>query len=469
MNIEDINLGEPPTGAGGDTMRTAFGKTNQNFGAAKQALEDEVQAREQLLSTQRDQLIALIESVNGPLPALRADFKARSFGFKDEAGLFLPCGFGDVFSLSAPSPRWVWDSLRQLVEVPAGQPAFDHDPVTGEPLGQRLRPEATNHFPHWAIEWGGHDGTATRALVAAENPFGLNQVTQVSQSGSGSIFYIYVTGVPNQEDGVNTFTFTVKPGPGIKEIGCETSPVQPFYFRYNVDTGEVGKRAENSVDVTLLRDGFIQFSVCNPNVPNLTRLLSCVCEPRDGSAGAADSYFLTTAWNYNHASSFQGHIITDGSAVTRAADVVTIQSVDRAEWFNADAFTLYAEVTPDDVQNLSPAVVLGATAQDRVILFFQNGEAVAQVRGNQGITSISPAPEINTGDKCRFAVSYRPGTAHISFNGVTQTVVNELDATPTRVAFGSLLNGTFRSSLTLSDFTITKRALSVAELQELTS
>ncbi len=33
MNIEDINLGDPPTGAGGDTMREAFEKTNQNFDA----------------------------------------------------------------------------------------------------------------------------------------------------------------------------------------------------------------------------------------------------------------------------------------------------------------------------------------------------------------------------------------------------------------------------------------------------
>lgn len=53
--------------------------------------------------------------------------------------------YDEMFTLSAPSPKWVWNAQGQLVEVPAGQPAWDHDPVTGEPLGQRIESaEATN-------------------------------------------------------------------------------------------------------------------------------------------------------------------------------------------------------------------------------------------------------------------------------------------------------------------------------------
>lgn len=44
--------------------------------------------------------------------------------------------YEDMFTLSAPSPKWVWNAQGQLVEVPAGQPAWDHDPVTGQSLGQ---------------------------------------------------------------------------------------------------------------------------------------------------------------------------------------------------------------------------------------------------------------------------------------------------------------------------------------------
>lgn len=46
--------------------------------------------------------------------------------------------YDEMFTLSAPSPKWVWDKQGRLVEVPAGQPAYDHDPVTGEPPGQRI-------------------------------------------------------------------------------------------------------------------------------------------------------------------------------------------------------------------------------------------------------------------------------------------------------------------------------------------
>lgn len=57
--------------------------------------------------------------------------------------------YDGMFTLSAPSPKWVWDKSGQLVEVPAGQPAWDHDPVTGEPLGQLIEAvEATNGHPN---------------------------------------------------------------------------------------------------------------------------------------------------------------------------------------------------------------------------------------------------------------------------------------------------------------------------------
>lgn len=46
--------------------------------------------------------------------------------------------YDEAISLSAPSPKCVWNAPGHPVEIPAGQPAWDHDPVTGEPLGQRI-------------------------------------------------------------------------------------------------------------------------------------------------------------------------------------------------------------------------------------------------------------------------------------------------------------------------------------------
>lgn len=44
--------------------------------------------------------------------------------------------YDEMFTLSAQSPKWVWNAQGQLVEIPAGQPAFGYDRFTGEPLGQ---------------------------------------------------------------------------------------------------------------------------------------------------------------------------------------------------------------------------------------------------------------------------------------------------------------------------------------------
>ena len=53
--------------------------------------------------------------------------------------------YDGIFTLSAPSPKWVWNAQGQPVEVPAGQPAFGYDRFTGEPLGQIIESvDATN-------------------------------------------------------------------------------------------------------------------------------------------------------------------------------------------------------------------------------------------------------------------------------------------------------------------------------------
>ena len=196
----------------------------------------------------------------------------------------------------------------------------------GEPLGQRLEGEATNYVRVWAIAGGGTDGRATTELVAEENPFNLTEVLKVSQSVAASNFYVYRDGV-EANVGANTFTFAIKPGPGVKSVGAETSSGQALYFRYDIDTEEISNRVDNSVEVTKLKNGFIQFSVTVSDYSSTVELLSVLAEPRPGSEGTTDAYFFTTAWNYNHSDQFEGHIITNGSAVIRAADALDIDAI----------------------------------------------------------------------------------------------------------------------------------------------
>ena len=322
MNIEDINLGDPPTGAGGDTMRTAFGKTNQNFGAAKQALEDEVQTREQLLATQRDQLIALIESVNGPLPALRADFKVPAFGSKNPAGLFLPCDYSDLFMLSAPSPKWVWNAQGQLVEIPAGQPAFGYDRFTGEPLGQSIE----------ALD-------ATNVLLNSFAP--ATQTVSVSDA--------------------TTYTLSVY-GSGSAEItaGGSGTATDGSPLTFTTTGTSVTVTVTGTLDVFQLEAGSVATSP----------------------------------------------IETAGSAVTRAADVASLDGLQSAEWFE-DTMTWVVEFMPRSIN----AVADGPTNRSRIL------DAVIRTVGGAGNAAYGSYDGDNVlytdvdpviGETYRIAMTYSP-------------------------------------------------------------
>src|SRR5690554_28997 len=77
-----------------------------------------------------------------PLRALSLDFAAQSYTIGGRP-------IEDVqqlLTVQRATPKWVWNATGQLVEVPVDEPAYDHDPVTGEPLGLLVESEATNNL-----------------------------------------------------------------------------------------------------------------------------------------------------------------------------------------------------------------------------------------------------------------------------------------------------------------------------------
>lgn len=474
MNIEDINLGDPPTGAGGDTIRDAFGKTNQNFGAAKQALEDEVQSREQLLATQRDQLIALIESVNGPLPDMRADFKARSFGFKNEAGVFLPCEYDDLFTLSAPSPKWVWDKSGKLVEVPAGQPAWDRDPVTGQPLGQRLEPEDTNGHTNGQLDIAVSDYTITDAndpylpdakILTDDVGHESNQHTNLS-----SEYPFGTTGGSNQ--------------------ALRIIYVKEGLSRYM----RIGRAGLDGFTFDLVNREIVPESVTGNGTPRAINKGNGWWElsfMRTWSSAAANSYRVS------YGSSIDGDIVTsqigdqitlaypsmydkdnpippsiiktNGGAVTRSADVVTIQNVDTAEWFDDQNFTIFWDYTLGQNLGTSGSSLSLSLATDSGVtnsIGIYSGNRL-YIRSPEG-TDITPIPG-DSYERKKLAFSISPARILVYANG---SQVVELDDSYWQLILQEVTQlyisrGQFRGEL--YDCQSFKRALTASELQELTS
>ena len=463
MNIDEINLGDPPTGAGGDTIRDAFGKTNQNFGAAKQALEDEVQAREQLLSTQRDQLIALIESVNGPLPNLRADFKARSFGVKNESGVFLPCAYEDLFTLSAPSPKWVWNAQGQLIQVPAGQPAWDHDPVTGQPLGQRLEPEDTNGHTNGQLDIAVSDYTITDAndpyLPDAKILTADVQHTTAGHTSLNDVYPFGSGGGSNQ----GLRVIYVKEGMS-RYVGLRTSS-GPDGFTFDLLNGEVlqdSVQGEITTHTRKLAGGWWELAFLRPWGPAVRNQyfvgFGSSVSGLTITAEIGDQITLAYPSMYDTNNSTPPSIIkTNGSAVTRSADVVTIQNVDTAEWFDADAFTIFMEFQPGEPIS-SPSYKSVLETQDaRFRMTFRSNSFQPIFRGFAG--DAIPVSSANI----KAAVSAVNGVSFLyAANGVSAGI--ERDAL---AAFDAL---SLCESLpaNLINLQIEKRDLTAAELQDLT-
>lgn len=454
MNIEDINLGDPPTGAGGDTMRTAFGKTNQNFGAAKQALEDEVQTREQLLATQRDQLIALIESVNGPLPALRADFKARSFGTKNEAGMFLPCAYSDIFSLSAPSPKWVWNAQGQLVKVPAGQPAWNHDPLTGGPLGQRIESvEDTNLFPlsRDVSQWNRNKGiTVTTGVSHPKFPWEISRITEDSSTGYHLAQHLEGASSTNEI----TAYFVVKNESSRRYLGFGQSDFTSWSNTIVVDTETMTVVSDvYDAGIVVLGDGFFLLHFIRDGWSSgggLGRLsVGFLDGPSHANAeftGDESSSLLIAHVQREEATAYSSIIPTDGGAVTRAADVMTANTA-FAEQYDPERGWLFIDsdletddtivfiATPNTSNNNSNSIMFyrgeirvyngtstiiagtylpnAGKGHHKVLFKWGAGEIVIFLDGEEAVRISGDMPDTNEASFFRRKDSAAPGSGHL--------------------------------------------------------
>lgn len=471
MNIEDINLGDPPTGAGGDTMRTAFGKTNQNFGAAKQALEDEVQTREQLLATQRDQLIALIESANGPLPALRADFKSRSFGSKNAQGMFLPCGFEDIFTFSRPSPKWVWNSHGELVRVPPNEPAYQHDPLTGQPLGILFEAASTNGHNNGKLA----NSFSDYSLVEANDPY-LPDAKVVTDS------------VGHPDDPFHTSLGSVYPfgtEGGLNQLGLRVIYARNDKSRY------VGLRTPSGAagfTFDLLSEDFVPGSVqlCTPMARKLRGGWWELSFARDWATATNNQYWVNFGTSADgievtsqvgdqialaYPGMYDTHnptpgsiIITDGSSVTREADAALIEDVGTSDWWGAEGFTLFADIPAYYPNGSTYQTIVGSNGTSNSLLNFNGQERFRPILSSGAPFLIG----IASGAPHKVAISCSPSGTIGAADGDSVSVTNVAsDLRPPVLEFGR--RGAVEASFILSVFEVDSWSRPTTDLEGMTS
>jgi hypothetical protein len=295
--------------------------------------------------------------------------------------------YDEMFTLSAPSPKWVWNAQGQLVEIPAGQPAWDHDPVTGEPLGQRLEGEATNYVGHSEdfSQWAGAGDFYSITNNIGGAPDGGDYQT-ITKPGAA---------------GVLTYEFVPPAGPGIIKLRYKNpqnfSGTWSFLLR-NRDTAtslsfflNIHPNGDTSGPAYVEKIGEWNVATFFYDGSGHSAGDRLIVYANSGAGSGEGASLDLWGYEYKPGATDSSYIrTTDGSAVTRAADVATIENVDAAKWFGKEAGWFGLRVTP--YQNETQDGYLYASSNQR-LLYNSNGRL--RMWDGENATPGGPVPTPN--------------------------------------------------------------------------
>ncbi|MFP1683328.1 hypothetical protein ACLD0W_12520 [Alloalcanivorax sp. C16-1] len=163
-------------------------------------------------------------------PALLADLEEQEYGTRDESGAFQRKPYTGVLDLTRPGPTTVWDAQGNLVTVPSGEPAFDHDPVSGAPLGQQIVAfPVTNYFRSSTTLTYWDETNATITTAGEPVPFVEGGMADVLTANAGNFVHGMRSTVYVNQGNQTRYTYIVKPS-NIKRVG---------WGRYAIDGAEL--------------------------------------------------------------------------------------------------------------------------------------------------------------------------------------------------------------------------------------
>ena len=221
-------------------------------------------------------------------------------------------------------------------------PRFDHDPVTGESLGLLIEESRTNLLTYSEqFDDGSYITAAFQAVAPTKTP---NQATAPDGSlTADKIDYPAVSGA-------NTYSLIYRNA--VTLSGSHSSSIylrgavggEKVYLFYIVD-------GIHSNTLCTLTTEWQRFSVIfTGGTPSYWHL---GVDLRSGSGQVAQSASTIYAWGAQlEAGSFPtSYIPTTSSAVTRAADLASIEGTNFSSWYNQSEGTWFTEAKSDDGSN----------------------------------------------------------------------------------------------------------------------
>ena len=388
--------------------------------------------------------------------------------------------FSDIITFTRASTGTYIDSAGLLQTAAIGAPRFDYNPTTLAAQGFLIE-EARTNLVTYSEDLSNAAWNKGLMSVTGGNtdPFGTNTAYLVNTSIETSATFPGVTvTVANSTTYVLSAFVKVGTASHIRlRFGLAVGSVSAWYSIAggtfsNVGAGIVGLSA------TTYPSGWVRIAVSIAYGASDGGSRAISLSPVNGSASTIPAGTVYLWGAQLEAGAFAtSYIPTVGAAVTRAADVASINTL--SPWFNNVAGTLYAEYsipyTPGATQNIEIVALVGAVGvTQNGIAFYVNGPSGKQGSANVWVSGVSvgridATTNFVAGTYIKYASAYAANDRAVTSSGTAPTTSTTAYTPPTinSVSLGGAQLGYISGYL--RRITYYPRRLSNAELQALTT
>lgn len=404
-------------------------------------------------------------------PSLALNFITQAYAMNGAAK-----AFGDLITVARDSEGGRYNASGVYEMVGVGQPRFDHDPITNAAKGLLIEESRTNLITHSSdySTWANNGGGATPLVItpaAAEGPRGPNTMTKVARGGLG-IRYLH-RDISAPIGSTVTVTQVAKAGALGTVLSMRLSST--LYANradaaFNLANGTSG--AVPSGDITNVTASMVSLGngewrctlTAKSGAVAWGQLQIAPNNIMDGvdypPSALTDVYLdMTQLEQGAYATSY---IPTDASQVTRAADVVSVNTL--SPWYNADAGTLYVDALAVTNLDCGYAQLWTGVVDNRIgIIRTTTTRGVIRTGAvDQASLTVASTPGVKA------AIAYGANDAAFSVNGAAVLTDNTVSLpTVTQLAIGRT-DGAFLHGH-IHNLTYHPRRLINADLQALTA
>lgn len=356
-------------------------------------------------------------------------------------------------------------------------PRFDHSPSTGESLGLLVEPQRTNlvinsnnpFYNHAQNYWGSYSGGRVTSGGTISGPGGImSEATVVRATIDPGPSYVdrqhkILSSSLNSNNTVMSFKVIAKSLVSDYMAVSFTDSLDPntqeWWSIANVSTGELTQAQTNlsasSIEAKTHPNGYVEIQgivKISDFSKNYSLWIQQVSNPDNYNASTnatwsnGDDLFALAYAGIEIGTSPSSPIITNGSFITRAADVVSIDGDRFTEVYNNTEWTCFAETIPsagsyaNSNENNIDAIfstygTASFSAMYRAYIGTSNNKVVAQVGFSPGgfVTSTAKRRQPNN-----FIGVYNSnsGTHHFSLNGYNTYTYTYATALAGNIQFG---------------------------------